>query len=443
MKIKFQQIAEFLIYTAIIGVGISYGKLYLFHIIALLFVLFFSFRLKTYIKEIDFSIHFKNTLPFLLIFVLWYALSIIWATDKILSIYYLFYLGCGLLIVFAFYFSKAEKLHRIIKFIGIIIIVEMLIALLESFTAFRYPISPYSDLVVYFQRNIGYSITLSPEIITAIKNTPTGFRWNPNNLAATMILAIPFFLFYKKLWISIVFSLTAIVIIFLTGSRGVLVALIFMFAFYFILYINKKQKIIVSAIMLTVVIVFIFLFKSTFFTEKYRVKKEEISSTIIAFNNYLFTPTNSTTTDNNIGVKDTSSITIRRNLIKNGIDAFKESYALGVGGGNSQRVQMMHDNTHNTSSMHNFWIEVLVEGGIIAFILFVGFYILLIIRLIQLFRRKENAETIYVAKASSLALIGFSVGMISISSAVYFFPMWIIFGIGISLLKKSIKKLEK
>jgi O-antigen ligase len=431
MKIKFQKISEFLIYSAVIGIGISYGQLYLFHISALIFAVFFSLRLKKHIKEIDFSLNFKNLLPFLLFFVLWYLLSIAWASDKILALYYLFYLSCGLLIVFAFYFSKPEKLYRIIKFIGVIIMIEMLIALLESFTAFRYPISPYSDLVVYFQRDMGYNTSLSPEIIAAIKNTPTGFRWNPNNLATTMMLAIPFFIFHKKTWIRIVFTLTAIGIIFLTGSRGVLIALMLMFAFYFSLYINKKQKIIVSVI--TACIILAFFVNAKFFENKYSVKQKEVSTTITALNNYLFT--------NHEEVNDTSSIAIRQNLVGNGIDAFKDSYALGIGGGNSQRIQMQADNTHKTYSMHNFWIEILVEGGIIAFIIFVGFYILLTIRLIRLFKNNKDTNTRYIAKASSLALIGFSVGMISISSAVYFFPMWIVFGIGISLLRtKSVKE---
>ena len=132
-------------------------------------------------------------------------------------------------------------------------------------------------------------------------------------------------------------------------------------------------------------------------------------------------------------MNDTSSIAIRQNLIENGMHAFKESYGLGVGGGNSQVVQKESDNTHGIFSMHNFWIEILVEGGALVFGLWVVWYFLLLRRSYLWWRRKIPEENRRLSAAVSLSMIGAVIAIISISSAIYFLPFWLLLALAVRM----------
>ena len=89
---------------------------------------------------------------------------------------------------------------------------------------------------------------MDAEIIAAINKTPTGFHWNPNDLAAYMLIIIPFFLFSKRIWIKIVFPIAALSIILLTGSRAVLIGVALMAFFYVFLYQTRKNILIISGV---------------------------------------------------------------------------------------------------------------------------------------------------------------------------------------------------
>lgn len=421
--------ATAVIIAATFGVGISYGKLYLFHIVgaAFIFINLFLVINKNRAECIS-SFRFKAQFPLYIMFV-WYILSLFWVDNIQLGLKYLFYIGCGLLIIQSMLIAGKDlkSQHKVLIPMAIIFLIEIVISLLEGTTSFRYPISPYYDGVDFFNRNIGYDPSLKASILEAIKNTPTGFRWNPNNLAVSMLITLPFFIFQPNRWLRYIASPAILIVILLTGSRGILIALFVMAIFLFLFYFNKKSKLI--AVGLVAIFLITGLIFKPYIQEQYAYKLREISSTANAFQKYLFT-------DHSL-INDSSSIAVRQHLISNGIDELYKSYGLGVGAGNSQVAQQQHGNTYGVYSMHNFWIEVLVEGGFLMFAIWSIWYFYIAISLIVLFRKTKNKEIRFYAKASSLAMVGFSIGMISMSSAIYFFPMWLLLGFGILTLKNA------
>src|SRR5690625_118528 len=96
------------------------------------------------------------------------------------------------------------------------------------------------------------------------------------------------------------------------------------------------------------------------------------------------------------------SIGVRKKLIERGIDGLKNSYGVGVGGGASRAL----GDIYGIESMHNFWIEIIVEAGILFFVVFIFWYLSLLVRLIEVIRR-GNTILKYFATSTFLAMIGF------------------------------------
>ena len=425
MKELLSKISRYLIIAATIGLGVSYGKIYLFHIVLIPFIVLVLFN-KQVITDAIGKVRTISFYHFFAIIFIWYALSIIWSADKHASIYYLAYLTMGISIILAFKFgtNNSNSQLKILKILGIIFIIEIVISLLEGFTSFRYPISPYSDFIVYFGRSLGYNKELPANIIEGIKKTPTGFRWNPNDLATTMLMILPFFIFYKNKFVKIAGIISILIVIFLTGSRAVYFSLIILGIAYLALYLSKKQLLIHLIVIFSIgALLYLGLsFKQTSFSNRIT----DISTTIETAKVFI--------SEDHEVVNDTSSITIRQNLIKNGVTTLKSTYGIGVGGGNSNRIHTQEGmkNTHKITSMHNFWIEILVEGGVFILFIFMIWYFTMFFKLYKISKTSKNIDISYFAKAGSLSLIGFFIGVMSLSSAIYFFPMWLLFGFNLA-----------
>ena len=129
-----------------------------------------------------------------------------------------------------------------------------------------------------------------------------------------------------------------------------------------------------------------------------------------------------------------NSLRWRLELAKNGIDALIKSKGLGVGAGGSVVIQEKIGGVAGRfTSMHNFWIEILVEAGILFFILFSAWYIAIIINLYKILRKIKNQLSIR-ATAIFLSMVSFIPAALAASSTVYFFPMWIMLGLSIAII---------
>ena len=84
--------------------------------------------------------------------------------------------------------------------------------------------------------------------------------------------------------------------------------------------------------------------------------------------------------------------------------------------------------------MHNFWVEILVEGGIIGASLIATWVSCIIYKIFKISRNTKNNVIKYYTESLFLSLSSFVPAAIAASSTIYMFPMWILFGFSISVI---------
>jgi teichuronic acid biosynthesis protein TuaE len=415
LVLKRDYLILFFIASAILGVSISYSDVYLFHISMLLLVFYFIISLVKNNLTIRKPILPSNYHRLFYFMIAWYLLTIIWSIDRLVSLQYVFYIFCGSLIslTIIYYSTNLQRLNKIFKVISVFIILEVVFCLLEALTPFRLPISPYSNLLPYFGRD--YLL----EDFTLKASTPTGFQWNPNTMATVLNLALPFLLLHKRLFVKYIGTFTVVFLIVASGSRGNFIATtLILFCFFYLL--NKKRAVIFGTL-LPVFGLIVFMMINPFLANSTNGKIRD------AYNSFTYLKIYLTDFEN----RD-DSLGIRRLLIQNGMDSLGESNGLGIGGGASKLVVSKGIPwIPETYPMHNFWIEILVEGGIIFSLIFAIWYLKSIFDLYKISLTAKN-EIKYYSSSLFLAMIGFTVGAISASSTIYVLPMWIMFGLSVA-----------
>ena len=143
MKTKLQISAILVLLTAMVGVGISYGPLYAFHVAGFAFLILFVLKLRQNLTELPFlkkKLHFLHVPLFMIV---WYALSILWSTDRALAVNQVFYLLNAFLIFLAAYFAIRDRsdIRRFLFLAGILAAIEILISFLEAGGIARWPFS--------------------------------------------------------------------------------------------------------------------------------------------------------------------------------------------------------------------------------------------------------------------------------------------------------------
>ena len=128
-------------------------------------------------------------------------------------------------------------------------------------------------------------------------------------------------------------------------------------------------------------------------------------------------------------------------MIQNGLDALWDSGGLGVGGGASVAVQeKLGGVAGKLTSMHNFWVEILVDAGVFFFILFMSWYLALCLRLYRIYSHSKEYFFRYHSGALFISMMLFLVAAVSASTVIYLLPMWLMFGLALALI--SIYKSE-
>ena len=125
---------------------------------------------------------------------------------------------------------------------------------------------------------------------------------------------------------------------------------------------------------------------------------------------------------------------VRSSLLNDGLGLVAETDGLGVGAGNAETHVRSLANFPGVANLHNWWLEVLVNGGIVGFALYLLFYLTLLRRQMGAARRSRDPFVRYLALSGALALIGWILGSIGPSTAIHFAPMWIVFGLSMGAL---------
>jgi teichuronic acid biosynthesis protein TuaE len=399
---------------AFIGGNITIGRLGDFHVLpyrVLLFVYWFVFVIRFILSG------GKLSLPtagleiriYLLFFVVWFLyaiLSIFWVESKIDWFRHCFFLFSGFSIIFfsLYNFNSEHKLKQLYFFWIVMIIILVGFGIWENLTGNHLP---ESNVYSKYDFNVPMKVRI-----------PSGIYTNPNDYATFLCVTAPIsyslFKYSREILLKIsgaVLVLSAVYLIFFTSSRANMIALVLEALAILFLLVKKRQfkylkKVVILLIICALVFVFIYSSSDNYLSTRFGKLKGEIS---------------------NLATGD-ASIESRRNLIKNGLIFLRNNWFLGVGAGNNEWYQGNRGvyDTLGKTSMHNWWMEILVDYGIFIFIFYIMFYFILLRRLYEATWSETRIISIF-SESIFLGLIGFSIASISSSSIFSNRTIWFFF----------------
>jgi len=120
---------------------------------------------------------------------------------------------------------------------------------------------------------------------------------------------------------------------------------------------------------------------------------------------------------------------VRTTLLEKGLGLAASSGGVGVGAGNAEAAVRSEAGYEGVANLHNWTLEVLVDTGVVGLVLYGALYLLMIMGNFRAARTSRDPLLRYMGLASLLALLGFFLGSIAISTSIAFAPMWIMFGL--------------
>ncbi|AGX06499.1 hypothetical protein N288_23300 [Bacillus infantis NRRL B-14911] len=372
--------ASLLLPFSVLGTAISVNRILL---ILALVVTSFKIIQNQKIKVVN-----LGTEPVFMILIVFSFLSISWNNDKAGAIqaftfliisYILFYLGI---------YIKTKNLEYRLAYT--ILLISLMFASLDAILGFRLQISTQSEF----------------------KNEIISLFFNPAFFGATMVLLLPFIIQRTltskkiKLVFNVFINILVIYFVFRTGSKGIVVSLTLVYLI-FIFHFTKKRtyfiKVIISCVIITVLT--IFLLEKDYLPREIELKLYEISD--------IFSGEVWESADSSFG---------SRNMVwKVGIEKFQENPLLGHGFGSSYSVIYEEVLNSKVLAFHNWWIQILVETGILGSLLFVFLYSKSIVT--NLIANHEN-RIIYLSILVSFIPISLTVG-----NVLQLWTWWMLFGI--------------
>ena len=190
-----------------------------------------------------------------------------------------------------------------------------------------------------------------------MEHVPTGFHWNPNDLAIAMTLLFPFFLLAKK-WIVKILGIAVVInIVLADDSRACMLTLILMFGLYIIMYRRKILLYLIPAIIALLIL------SPLYYSQ---LKTTSIYDKIL---------TSFVSLDVLISHQDASldSIGLRQRLMLDGIRAIENHKGMGIGPGENMYLHMASIGK-DYYALHNFWLELCVDAGVIFGLMFIAWH---------------------------------------------------------------------
>lgn len=399
-----------------IGIGLSFHSLYFLHLLIPIAFVYVLLELKT-----------SNVKKYFILFwpliIVLFAIHLLHVSFPEAAVRHLIILTIGSCVALYFsllkpVFSEDSKLYHLL---GILIIVEASIGLVECTGVLRWPISSISDVnVLLGYPNLIEKFSGDTGALSYLHKSPTGFHWNPNDFSLALLVATPFFLVGKNTLFNSIIVIVFLLLFVMAGSRWVFLIAIMLFVVGMFMRVFNKKILIVSLICaLLMSSNFLFLGPQKW------VKFDEMKVSYYSKLGFHFD-----------GLKEDNSGGTRIGLFMRALEMVKSTNGLGVGGGQAQVIIANEGGIgkHHDSSVHNFWLEWLAEGGVIAEILFILYYLLLLSGTYRLYIQNKNDK---IPLLLFITLIIFFLGSLSLSSCLYFLPMYLLFGISSGLLLQN------
>ena len=115
------------------------------------------------------------------------------------------------------------------------------------------------------------------------------------------------------------------------------------------------------------------------------------------------------------------------------LKSVKDHPVVGQGIASSNDLSLYPQMKENMS-LHFFFLEILVDVGLIGFLIFVLIYISHLIQLLEVFKNNKEELLGMTAVSIAIALSIFPISSISLSSANYYLPWFLLVGMGTSLI---------
>lgn len=397
-------LVSILIISTILGYTISYGKLYLFHIVALLYYLAIVSGLIKLSKKT-----LQSTFLLIILF-LYCCISLLWTSNITNGLTYIFYLICGLTIVIAVvnYAYTQERLNFIFKVSAVMLLINFFIGLIETTGYFRLPVSPYAIPGTFKNLLPGW-------------DHPSGFNFNLNNFGFVFAIYFPFVFLYPKRLISFLGFLTMLWFTYKLQSKGFFLGIIVFFTAYLIVEIKRKSILFSFFIGILIVLIIASFYLeqiTTLFQGRIFTLFDQISRGIDLIKSGDIIPQDSTSE--------------RAYFYATGLKTLFKNYGLGEGiAGISSLLGNIKDEP--IISFHFFFLELLIDLGLIPFFILMFFYVKLVINLLRKASKKQGITNNYYMRASGYSLIILLPASIAPSSIIYILPFWLIIGLSISI----------
>lgn len=400
------------LFSAVLGYVLSYQKVYLFHVVA---VLYFLSMVLGFIKVRKSS--FK-TMQYIFLFLGYAIISMLWAPSLVNGLYYIFYFICATTIIFVVvnYAQDINKLNFIFKVLAVFFLLNFFVGLLETTGLFRLPASPYYG---------------------SFNTRPSGFNFNLNNFGFVFLAIFPFLFLYPSKVAKATATLLATWFAFKLESKGFFLGLLAFYFIFFLVEIKKKRTWhLITGLGITTLIATFFII---FILENVNLNNR-IFSTFGQIERGVELMVNSSA--------DSSDSTGQRSTAYTfGLQELFNSYGVGRGVA-GVTTNLINKNVYKESngvcslergqcSFHNFFLEMLIDFGIIPFLLIMYGYLKLVRKLLSISKNKNNIMFSYYAKASALSLLTIIPASISPSSIIYVFTFWLVVGFSLSITKIS------
>lgn len=379
---------KILIFSLIVGSGLSLHKIYLYHILMGINLIFIIFLKKNY--KIN-NCKFITENKVLLVFFLYSFFRIFFVKDYELALKNQIYIICSMSVFYMIKKLLIKNCYQVLKIIKKIFFFSCLIGFLEVFHIFRWFTSVYTLEV----------------------SSPSVFYGNTNNYAIVLVMVFPFVLFMKKSLKKLIMMLTIIYLLTKCDSRINNIA-IMIEIFIYVMLNFYKSNVYKRAILLFSGFFFIGILKEKII-EKFYIIYELMTATAMR----------------------TDSIGIRKIIIINLLSELKKIniFLFGIGGGNSILIHKIKGNTYGVLSNHSFFLELLIEYGVFIFVLLGSYYLMLIFKNFEICIKTDN----YINKSLFISLIGVTIGINSASGAIYFFPFWSLLGVADFYMNKELR----
>lgn len=243
--------------------------------------------------------------------------------------------------------------------------------------------------------------------------------------AAFAILISVYLLLYEGFNIGLFFSIPAIIVLAASGSRKALLILVLGVIGLFILKnIDKKNVLLSFFRVLITLIVLIFLFYQVSKLAMFEGVNERVQGLV---NGFLGT-----------GIVDHST-SVRMRMIGIGMDLFKKNPLFGIGIDNAK---IYTESVFGISNyyLHNNYVELLADGGIVGILIYYSIYIILLVRLWK--NRNFNSGEFNVVFVIFLLRLILDYGMVSYESKSTYFYLLVFFLEAEKLRKARVDKEE-